>query len=98
VWPFLRREEAEVKIIAAEPRYGELVYGLRNLEEGSFPSFTTPPTSLPVLGGLSRCGPPRPRAAGARGYFRRALSGAIVHAALAQAAKAVQAGESPTLS
>ncbi|HEX6357410.1 PLP-dependent cysteine synthase family protein, partial [Actinophytocola sp.] len=31
---FLREHVPGVEIIAAEPRYGELVYGLRNLDEG----------------------------------------------------------------
>src|ERR671916_2650121 len=36
---FFRREKPEVRIVAAEPRYGELVYGLRNLEEGFVPEL-----------------------------------------------------------
>src|SRR3954447_17423202 len=31
---FLREKVPGVRIIAAEPRYGELVYGLRNIDEG----------------------------------------------------------------
>src|SRR3954466_6896728 len=31
---FLREHVPDVKIVAAEPRYGELVYGLRNVDEG----------------------------------------------------------------
>src|SRR5215217_1503629 len=31
---FFREYKPEVRIVAAEPRYGELVYGLRNLDEG----------------------------------------------------------------
>ena len=30
---FFRQAKPEVRIVAAEPRYGELVYGLRNLDE-----------------------------------------------------------------
>ena len=33
------REKPEVRIVAAEPRYGELVYGLRNLDEGFVPEL-----------------------------------------------------------
>ena len=29
----------DVKIVAAEPRYGELVYGLRNVDEGFVPEL-----------------------------------------------------------
>ena len=31
---YLREHKPEVQVVAAEPRYGELVYGLRNLDEG----------------------------------------------------------------
>src|SRR5208283_3194480 len=33
---YLRQHRPDVKIVAAEPRYGELVYGLRNVAEGIF--------------------------------------------------------------
>ena len=36
---FFADKKPDVKIIAAEPRYGELVYGLRNLEEGFVPEL-----------------------------------------------------------
>ena len=36
---YLREHRPEVKIVAAEPRYGELVYGLRNLDEGFVPEI-----------------------------------------------------------
>ena len=36
---FLREHVPGVKIIAAEPRYGELVYGLRNVDEGFVPEL-----------------------------------------------------------
>src|SRR5215831_1845769 len=31
---YLREKAPDVQIVAAEPRYGELVYGLRNIDEG----------------------------------------------------------------
>ncbi|MCW2543843.1 MAG: cysteine synthase, partial [Frankiales bacterium] len=34
---YLRENKPGVRIIAAEPRYGELVYGLRNIDEGFVP-------------------------------------------------------------
>ena len=36
---FLRERVPGVEIIAAEPRYGELVYGLRNIDEGFVPEL-----------------------------------------------------------
>ena len=36
---YLREHVPDVEIVAAEPRYGELVYGLRNLDEGFVPEL-----------------------------------------------------------
>ena len=36
---YLREQVPGVQIVAAEPRYGELVYGLRNLDEGFVPEL-----------------------------------------------------------
>ena len=36
---FFREAKPDVTIVAAEPRYGELVYGLRNLDEGFVPEL-----------------------------------------------------------
>jgi [CysO sulfur-carrier protein]-thiocarboxylate-dependent cysteine synthase len=36
---YLREQKPDVQIVAAEPRYGELVYGLRNLSEGFVPEL-----------------------------------------------------------
>ena len=36
---YLREHVPGVKIVAAEPRYGELVYGLRNMDEGFVPEL-----------------------------------------------------------
>src|ERR1700735_1807758 len=36
---FLREHRPGVQIVAAEPRYGELVYGLRNVDEGFVPEL-----------------------------------------------------------
>ena len=36
---FLREKVPGVQIVAAEPRYGELVYGLRNIDEGFVPEL-----------------------------------------------------------
>jgi cysteine synthase B len=36
---YLREKAPDVAIVAAEPRYGELVYGLRNIDEGFVPEL-----------------------------------------------------------
>ncbi len=36
---YLREKVPDVQVIAAEPRYGELVYGLRNIDEGFVPEL-----------------------------------------------------------
>ena len=36
---YLREHVPGVRIVAAEPRYGELVYGLRNIDEGFVPEL-----------------------------------------------------------
>jgi [CysO sulfur-carrier protein]-thiocarboxylate-dependent cysteine synthase len=92
---FFAEKKPAVKIIAAEPRYGELVYGLRNLEEGFVPelydaSYVTSRFSVGSRDAVRRVRELLER----EGIFAGLSSGAIVHAALAQAAKAVEAGES----
>src|SRR5919107_4730422 len=39
---YLREHKPDCQIIAAEPRYGELVYGLRNIAEGFVPELYDP--------------------------------------------------------
>src|SRR6201995_5323295 len=36
---YLREKGPDISIVAAEPRYGELVYGLRNIDEGFVPEL-----------------------------------------------------------
>jgi [CysO sulfur-carrier protein]-thiocarboxylate-dependent cysteine synthase len=84
-----------VKIGAAEPRYGELVYGLRNMEEGFVPELY----DAAVLDARFSVGPDdavrRTRELVEKeGIFAGISTGAILHAALAQATNAVKAGES----
>ncbi|WP_262849845.1 PLP-dependent cysteine synthase family protein [Mumia quercus] len=92
---FFREAKPEVRIVAAEPRYGELVYGLRNLDEGFVPELYDPQ----YIDGRFSVGP-RDAVRRVRelleseGIFAGISTGAILHAALAQAAKAVKAGES----
>src|ERR1700690_3713056 len=40
---YLREQVPGVQIVAAEPRYGELVYGLRNMDEGFVPELYDAP-------------------------------------------------------
>ena len=83
-----------MRIVAAEPRYGELVYGLRNLDEGFVPELY----DETLIDARFSVGP-RDAVRRVRelleleGIFAGISTGAILHAALAQAAKAVKAGE-----
>jgi [CysO sulfur-carrier protein]-thiocarboxylate-dependent cysteine synthase len=92
---FFADKKPEVKIIAAEPRYGELVYGLRNLDEGFVPELYDETYVTTRFSVGSRDAVRRVRELlEQEGIFAGLSSGAIVHTALAQAAKAVQAGGS----
>jgi cysteine synthase len=92
---FFGDKKPEVKIVAAEPRYGELVYGLRNLDEGFVPELYDPQYVTSRFSVGSRDAVRRVRELLEReGIFAGLSSGAIVHAALAQAARAEKAGES----
>jgi cysteine synthase B len=91
---FFADKKPDVKIIAAEPRYGEQVYALRNLDDGFVPelydaSYVTSRFSVGARDAVRRVRELLDR----EGIFAGLSSGAIVHAALAQAAKAVKAGE-----
>ncbi|HET7355518.1 MAG TPA: cysteine synthase [Nocardioidaceae bacterium] len=91
---FFREHKPSVRIVAAEPRYGELVYGLRNLDEGFVPELY----DETLIDSRFSVGP-RDAVRRTRelleleGIFAGISSGAILHAALGQAAKAVKAGE-----
>jgi len=92
---FFADKKPDVKVIAAEPRYGEQVYALRNLDDGFVPelydaSYVTSRFSVGARDAVRRVRELLDR----EGIFAGLSSGAIVHAALAQAAKAVKAGES----
>ncbi|HET9860202.1 MAG TPA: cysteine synthase [Nocardioidaceae bacterium] len=91
---FFREHSPSVKIVAAEPRYGELVYGLRNLDEGFVPELY----DAALIDSRFSVGPRdavrRVRELlEAEGIFAGISTGAILHAALGQAAKSVKAGE-----
>jgi cysteine synthase B len=92
---FFREHKPEVRIVAAEPRYGELVYGLRNLDEGFVPELY----DATLIDARFSVGP-RDAVRRVRelleneGIFAGISTGAILHAALGQAAKCVRDGES----
>jgi cysteine synthase B len=91
---FLREKVPGVQIIAAEPRYGELVYGLRNIDEGFVPelyddSVLTSRFSVTSYDALRRSRDLVEH----EGIFAGISSGAILHAALGVADKALKAGE-----
>jgi [CysO sulfur-carrier protein]-thiocarboxylate-dependent cysteine synthase len=91
---FFREHKPDVRVVAAEPRYGELVYGLRNLDEGFVPELY----DESLIDARFSVGP-RDAVRRVRelldgeGIFAGISTGAILHAALAQAATSVKAGE-----
>jgi cysteine synthase len=91
---FLREKKPDVQIVAAEPRYGELVYGLRNLDEGFVPELY----DESVLSSRYSVGP-RDALMRTRqllheeGIFAGISTGAILHAALGLADRAAGSGQ-----
>lgn len=91
---YLREHRPDVQIVAAEPRYGELVYGLRNIDEGFVPelydeSVLTTRFSVGPKEALRRTR----ELVEKEGIFAGISTGAVVHAALAMCEKAAEAGE-----
>jgi [CysO sulfur-carrier protein]-thiocarboxylate-dependent cysteine synthase len=91
---FLREHVPDVKIVAAEPRYGELVYGLRNVDEGFVPelydeSVLTTRFSVSSADALAATR----ELLNAEGIFAGISAGCALHAARALGAKAADAGE-----
>ena len=91
---FFREHKPDVRIVAAEPRYGEDVYGLRNVDEGFIPELYDETLIDSRFSVGERDAVRRTRELiESEGIFAGISTGAILHAALAQAAKAVKAGE-----
>ncbi|MEY2965566.1 MAG: PLP-dependent cysteine synthase family protein [Candidatus Nanopelagicales bacterium] len=91
---YLREQKPDVQIVAAEPRYGELVYGLRNLDEGFVPELYDPSVLTTRFSVGPRDALKRTRELlDQEGIFAGISTGAILHAALGLANKAVKAGE-----
>ncbi|ETK33872.1 PLP-dependent cysteine synthase family protein [Microbispora sp. ATCC PTA-5024] len=91
---YLREHVPDVRIVAAEPRYGELVYGLRNVDEGFVPelydeSVLTTRYSVTSADALRRTR----ELLATEGIFAGISTGCALHAALGMARKAVEAGE-----
>ena len=90
---FLREKVPDVSIVAAEPRYGELVYGLRNIDEGFVPelyddSVLTSRYSVSSYDALRRTRD----LIEAEGVFAGVSSGAALHVAMAVGERALEAG------
>jgi [CysO sulfur-carrier protein]-thiocarboxylate-dependent cysteine synthase len=91
---YLREHAPGVQIVAAEPRYGDLVYGLRNMDEGFVPelydeSVLTSRISVSSPDALRRTR----ELLDAEGIFAGISSGCALHAALVVADRAVAAGQ-----
>src|ERR1700729_2668227 len=91
---YLREHKPEVKIVAAEPRYGELVYGLRNIDEGFVPELYDPSVLTTRYSVSSEDALRRTRdLLSKEGIFAGISAGCALHAALGIAAQAVRANE-----
>ena len=91
---YLREKAPDVQVIAAEPRYGELVYGLRNIDEGFVPelyddSVLSSRFSVTSYDALRRTRDLIEQ----EGIFAGISSGAILHAALGVADRVAASGE-----
>jgi [CysO sulfur-carrier protein]-thiocarboxylate-dependent cysteine synthase len=91
---FLREHLPDVQIVAAEPRYGEEVYALRNIDEGFVPELYDPEvlTTRYSVGAADAVRRTR-ELIDAEGIFAGISTGAVLHAALGIATKSVKAGE-----
>ncbi|WP_322761580.1 cysteine synthase [Frankia sp. Cr2] len=91
---FLSERVPDIRIVAAEPRYGEIVYGLRNIDEGFIPelydgSVLTTRISVGPKESLRRTR----ELVETEGIFAGISTGCILHAALIEAEKCVRAGQ-----
>ena len=90
---FLREHVPGIEIIAAEPRYGEVVYGLRNIDEGFVPELYDPAVLTTRYSVGPRDAVRRTRELlEEEGIFAGISTGAILHAALGIAARVTKAG------
>jgi [CysO sulfur-carrier protein]-thiocarboxylate-dependent cysteine synthase len=90
---YLREKVDGIEIIAAEPRYGELVYGLRNIDEGYVPELYDATVLTRRFSVGTRDAVLRTRQMiEVEGLFVGFSTGAILHAALAVGHEALRAG------
>jgi cysteine synthase B len=80
---YLHERNPAIKVVAAEPEYGDLVYGLRNLDEGFVPPIFDPD----LLDGRIKAGAAAALArtrelAAVEGLFAGISGGAVLHVAL----------------
>ncbi|GAA0667667.1 cysteine synthase [Kitasatospora atroaurantiaca] len=91
---YLREKVPGIQIVAAEPRYDDLVYGLRNLDEGFVPELYDAEVLTTRFSVGSADAVRRTRELlQQEGIFAGVSSGAILHAAIGVGRKAAQAGE-----
>ena len=91
---YLRERVPDVAIVAAEPRYGELVYGLRNIDEGFVPELYDPSVLTTRFSVASVDALRRTRELlDSEGIFAGISTGGALHAVLGMAAKAKAAGQ-----
>lgn len=91
---YLREKNPNIQVIAAEPRYGELVYGLRNIDEGFVPelydaSVLTRRFSVGAEDSVKRVR----QLLEIEGIFAGISTGAILHAAIAIGEAALREGK-----
>src|SRR5512133_3743900 len=91
---YLREHRPGLQVVAAEPRYGDLVYGLRNVDEGFVPElYDASVLSTRYSVGAKDAVRRTRQLVTMEGIFAGISSGGALHAALAMADKAVAAGE-----
>jgi cysteine synthase len=92
---FFRQHKPDVEIIAAEPRYGELVYGLRNIDEGFIPELFDPTVLTRRFSVGAHDSVKRVRQLlDEEGIFAGISTGAILHAAIGIGNEVVKSGKS----
>ena len=90
---YLKEQNPAVQVVAAEPEYGDLVYGLRNLDEGFVPPIFDQALLDRRIKVGSRDALRRTRElAAAEGIFAGISTGAVLHVAL-RVADGLDAGE-----
>ncbi|WP_016908487.1 PLP-dependent cysteine synthase family protein [Streptomyces xiaopingdaonensis] len=91
---YLREQKPDVRIVAAEPRYDDLVYGLRNLDEGFVPELYDESVLTTRFSVSSEDAVTRTRELLAQeGLFAGVSTGAALHAAIGVGKRALREGQ-----